>query len=173
MYMAQELDTGDMILRRETPIGETETAGELFTRLADMGADLLAQTLIQIKNGTAIRVPQDDNLATYAPIIEKSIAAIDFARPAEEIRNLIRGLNPSPLAYTKFSGGRLCVLAARPVPDMRGIPGEVLDAKRLIVACGDGAVELLTVQPEGKRPMENTAFANSGKIRRGDILIAY
>ncbi|MCL2068299.1 MAG: methionyl-tRNA formyltransferase [Oscillospiraceae bacterium] len=172
MYMAQGMDTGDMILRRETPIGETETAGELFARLADMGAGLLAESLKLLQAGAAPRTPQDESLATHAPMIEKSIAAINFTKPAHEICNLVRGLNPSPLAFTRFSGGRLCVLCAKPAAGMQGcIPGEVLDAKRLIVACGGGAVELLAVQPEGKRPMENTAFANSGKIRTGEILL--
>ena len=171
MYMAQGMDTGDMILQRETPIGDMETAGELFERLAALGAECLADTLPLLERGEAPRTAQDDSLATYAPMIHKSMAAIDFAMPAEKICALVRGLSPSPLAYTRFAGGvRLCVHRAVSVSGMSGKPGEVLDERRLIVACGEGAVELLTVQPDGKRPMENIAFANSGRIKRGEIL---
>ena len=173
MFMSEGMDEGDMILRREAFIGNEETSGELFARLAQMGAQLLSETIPLLQNGTAPRIPQDQSLATYAPMIEKREAAIDFTKSALDICHLIRGLNPSPLAFTRFSGGRLCVLKAKPVSDMRGAPGEVLDTRRLIVACGDGAIEMLEVKPEGKPAMENTAFSNSGKVKSSEIFTSF
>ena len=169
MYMAEGMDEGDMILSRETPIGDDETSGELFARLSQIGAQLLSETIPLLQDGTAPRTPQDHSQATYAPMIEKSMAAIDFTKSALDICNLVRALNPSPLAFTRFSGGRLCVLKAEPISGMHGTPGEVLDARRLIAACGDGAIELLEIKPEGKRPMSNTAFSNSGKVKSSEI----
>ena len=169
MHMAAAMDEGDIILQREAFIGEEETSGELFARLSEMGAQLLSETIALMQSGGAPSTPQDHSLATYAPMIEKQMAAIDFTKSAKDICNLIRGLNPSPLAFTRFSGGRLCVLKARPAPGMSGKPGEVLDARRLITACGDGAVELLEVKPEGKRAMQNTEFANSGRVKSSEI----
>ena len=173
IYMSPGMDEGDIILSRETPIGEDETSGDLFIRLAKMGAELLSQTITLLRSGTAPRTPQDHNFATYAPMIEKSMAAIDFRQPAQSICNLVRALNPSPLAFTRFSGGRLCILKAKAISGMSGAPGEVLDARRLIVACGDSAIELLEVKPEGKRPMKNTAFSNSGKVKCREIFTSF
>ncbi|MDL2233568.1 methionyl-tRNA formyltransferase [Ruminococcaceae bacterium OttesenSCG-928-L11] len=158
MFMAEGLDTGDAILRRETPIGAEETAGELFERLSAMGADCLSETLPLLESGNCPRTPQDDSLATYAPMIGKDMAFLDFSRPAEELCCLIRGLNPSPVAKTCFEGKLIRVLKARPVPDFSGAPGEILDNKRFIVACGDGAIEFTSVQPEGKKCMDASAF---------------
>ena len=170
MYMAEGMDTGDMILQRETPIGAEETAGELFERLSALGADILGETLPLLETGTAPRIPQNDLQATHAPMIEKAMGALDFSRPAHELVNLIRGLNPSPFAYTLYAKGRLKIHKAAVVPNMHGKPGEVLDARRMIVACGDSAIQLEIVQPEGKRPMDFAAFACSGSIKTGEIL---
>ena len=169
MYMAEGMDTGDMILQRETSIGAEETAGELFKRLSVMGAELLGETLTLLENGTAPRTPQSDSAATYAPMIEKAMGALDFSRPAAELVNLIRGLNPSPFAYTLYSKGRLKVHKATVIPEMHGSPGEVLDARRMIVACGDSAIQLSIIQPQGKKPMDFAAFACSGNVKTGEI----
>lgn len=158
MYLAEEMDTGDMILQRRTPIGESETAGELFSRLSSLGADCLSETLALLEAGTAPRTPQDPTLATYAPMIAKQDGALDFTLPPERLRNLVRGLNPAPCAWTRMAGKLLKVHEVRVVEGFRGEPGEILDAKRLLVACGGGAVELLRVQPEGKGVMDGAAF---------------
>ena len=169
MYMAEGMDTGDMIIQRETAIGATETSGELFERLAAMGAELLGETLPLLENGTAPRNPQNGAEATHAPMIEKAMAALDFSMPATRLVNLIRGLNPAPYAYTLYSKGRLKIHKAAVIENMHGKPGEVLDAKRMIVACGDCAIQLEVLQPEGKRPMDFAAFACSGSVKAGEI----
>lgn len=161
MYMAEGLDTGDMILKKETPIGPEETAGELFERLAPMGAELLIQTLEAVEQGTAPRAVQDDGLATLAPPLKKEDARLDFTASPAVFCNLVRGCNPAPGAFALCDDGKpLKVHRAIPVWDRKGKPGALLDKKRLIVGCGDGAVELLTVQPQGKKAMEGSAFLN-------------
>jgi methionyl-tRNA formyltransferase len=153
MYMAEGMDTGDIILTEETPIALDETAGELFGRLSVMGADCLAKVLPLLESGAAPRTPQDDTLATYAPMLDKAMGEIDFTKSGREIVNLGRGLNPAPCAYTAVGGKRLKVHKAAVVS------AELLgDRKRLVMSCGDGAVELLLVQPEGKKVMEGSAY---------------
>lgn len=168
MYMAEGMDTGDMIFRQETPIGPEETAGELFCRLAPMGAELLVETIRQIEAGTAPRIPQEHSQATLAPMIEKDMACLDFSKSPEELCNLIRGLNPSPAAKTWLEGKLLKVLKAAPVEGYCGKPGEILDKKRFIVACGDGAVEFLTVQPQGKKAMDASACICGRRLADGE-----
>jgi len=160
MYMAEGLDTGDMILAGQTPIADGETYGQLLERLSQIGADLLAQTLPLLEEGVAPRTPQDDSLATLAPPIHKDMARLDFTAKPQDFCNLVRGLNPNPGASARFGEGVLKVHAAQPAPDFSGAPGEILHPKRLIVGCGQGAVELLTVQPQGKKPMEGVAWRN-------------
>jgi methionyl-tRNA formyltransferase len=168
-FMAEGMDTGDTILQKETPIGAEETSGELFDRLALLGADCLAGTIAALATGTASRVPQDHDKATYAPPIEKDMAWLDFTKSPTEVCNLIRGLNPSPVAKTSLAGKLLRVLAARPVEGFAGKPGELLDRKRFLVACGDGAVEFLQVQPEGKRRMDGEAYIRGVRLLGGEI----
>ena len=106
MFMDVGLDTGDIIDIYTTPLGKTETAGELFDRLAVSGAELLCETIEKIKNGTAKRTPQNENEATYAPMLSKEMGKLDFAMPAEKIRNLVRGLSPWPSAYVNTNKSR-------------------------------------------------------------------
>jgi len=160
MYMAEELDAGDMILSKATPIGPEETAGELTLRLGVLGAGLLSETLSLIAAGNAPRTPQKGDFATFAPPIEKSMAKLDFSIPPANFCNLVRGLNPAPGAHVTLDGQPLKIHKAVPAPDFRGEPGEILDKKRLIAACQEGAVELLTVQPQGKKPMDGAAYLN-------------
>ena len=148
MKMDKGLDTGDIILARETPIYPQETSGELFTRLSALGADCLSQAIDLLGRGEASFTPQDDSESTYAPMIEKSLGNIDFRRSAAEIVNLVRGLNPSPGAYTFIGERRIKVLRAAATNNCDG----------LVFPCADGYVELVIVQPEGKKPMEGCAF---------------
>ena len=104
MYMGEGLDTGDMILKKETPIGENETYGELHDRLAVIGAQALVETVDLLEQGKAPREKQDDALSCYAPMLDKKIAKLDFAQPATKLHDLIRGLSPWPVAHTTFEG---------------------------------------------------------------------
>lgn len=167
MFMAEGLDTGDMILQLETEIGTEETAGELFERLAPLGADALAETVRLIGSNKAERKEQDDSLATYAPLLDKKIACIDFSKTPVELCNLIRGLNPAPMAFSRFEDKIVKILAARPNFEYNGSMGEVLDAKRLIIGCKDGAIKLLQVRPEGKKPMSGEEFARGKRLAKG------
>lgn len=168
MHMAEGLDTGDMILQRSTPIDPEETAGELFERLSAMGAELLIETLRQLEAETAPRMAQDDTLATLAPPLQKEEARLDFSKSPAEFCQLVRGCHPAPGAHTLFDGRPLKVHRAAIVEGLSGRPGQLLDAKRLIAGCGDGAVELLSVQPQGKKPMEGKAFLNGLRGNTGN-----
>lgn len=170
MYMDEGMDTGDMILKSETAIGEDETAGELFDRLCGIGADCLEETLKLIGEGRAPRTPQDHGQATHAPMLEKKMGEIDFGKSAGELHNLIRGLSPWPGAYTKFGGKLLKIHGTKPV-QQSGQPGEILDAERAVIACGSGAIELLVVQPEGKARMSGAEFLRGRRLSKGDSLI--
>ena len=161
MQMAEGLDTGDMLLTYETKVGEKETAGELFDRLAQSGAELLTQTLVKLDEITPR--PQDDAQSCYAHMLDKQMAVIDWSKSAHEIDCLIRGLNPWPIALTTLSGERLKVFAAEKA-NGRGEPGTVLEAdpkKGLTVACGEGALGLTEIQLVG------------GKTNEGDGLSAW
>jgi methionyl-tRNA formyltransferase len=169
MYMAKGMDTGDVILQRKTPIGAEETAGELFGRLSALGADCLSETIPLLASGRAPRTPQDPAQVSYAPMITKEMAVLDFALPASTIINWVRGMNPAPMARTLYNGQLLKVLKAAAAPgEYAGAPGELLDRKRLIVGCADGAVELLCVQPQGKKEMSGAAFLNGYRLTPGD-----
>ena len=152
MYMAEGLDTGDMILTRETPLGLDETSGELYERLATLGADALSETVRLIGEGRAPRVLQDDALASHAPMLTKELARIDWTKPASEVHNLIRGMNPWPIAHTSLCGRPLKIYRSRLVSGA-GAPGALIGGSGFVVACGQGAVELLEIQEAGKKRM--------------------
>ncbi len=157
MYMGEGLDTGDMLEQVKTPIGENETADELYTRLSKMGAETLLVTLQKLEADALLRTPQDDSLSCYAPILDKSLCPLDFNKTARELHNQIRGLSSWPAATTTCKGKRLKVYESRLV-SMSGQPGEILDTKRFIVACKEGALQLVSVQYEGGRRMDGDAF---------------
>ena len=170
MQMAEGLDTGDMLLTYETKIGEQETAGELFDRLAQSGAELLTQTLVKLDEITPR--PQDDAQSCYAHMLDKQMAVIDWSKSAHEIDCLIRGLNPWPIALTTLSGERLKVFAAEKA-NGRGEPGTVLEAdpkKGLTVACGEGALKLTEIQLVGGKRMKATDFLRGHAIEVGTKL---
>lgn len=170
MQMAEGLDTGDMLLTYETKVGEKETAGELFDRLAQAGAELLTQTLVKLDEITPR--PQDDAQSCYAHMLDKQMAVIDWSKSAHEIDCLIRGLNPWPIALTTLSGERLKVFAAEKAAG-NGEPGTVLEAdpkKGLTVACGEGALGLTEIQLVGGKRMKATDFLRGHAIEVGTKL---
>ena len=167
MQMAEGLDTGDMLLTYETKVGEKETAGELFDRLAQSGAELLTQTLVKLDEITPR--PQDDAQSCYAHMLDKQMAVIDWSKSAHEIDCLIRGLNPWPIALTTLSGERLKVFAAEKA-NGNGEPGTVLEAnpkKGLTVACGEGALKLTEIQLVGGKRMKATEFLRGHSLEVG------
>lgn len=165
MYMAEGLDSGDMILQSATPIGEDETSGELFERLSQMGAELLSETVKLIGAGGAPRRPQNDAEATTAPMLDKAMAEIDFSQPARKVHKLICGMNPWPVAHTAVDGAPVKVYRSR-VTEGSGAPGTVLPGKGLTVACGQGAVELLEVQGPGGKRMNAVDYLRGHPLRR-------
>ena len=173
MYTDVGLDTGDMLLKRETPIGEMETAGELSERLSHLGAELLIETLQKIQDGTCPRTPQDQKSASYEGMLSKELGKIDWSRPAREIACQVRGLNPWPGAYTAMSGGVLKIWLAKAWEKQGGAPGEVMAAsgkEGLIVACGQGCLEILEMQaPNGKR-MSAKAYLLGKPVPVGTVL---
>ena len=153
-YMAAKMDAGDVIGVAKTPIGENETAGQLLDRLAVLGADLLRDTLRQVENGTAVATKQDESAVTYAPMLDKSMCPIDFTKSARQIHNQVRGLHPWPVAIMELKGQRFKVHETR-VLDRSGKPGEILELNKqgLVIACGEGAIELRQLQAEGGKRM--------------------
>ncbi len=170
------LDTGDVLDRWETPIGPDETSPELSVRLAEAGATLLVQTLSKLKDGTAAPVPQDDALATLAPILKKEDGRIDWRLPAQQIHNLIRGFQPWPGAHTVFRNQSLHIWRSRLVSELQAgsglAPGAIVQERQgVFVIGGDGAaLELLEVQLEGRKRMPAEVFANGHRLTQNDVL---
>jgi len=165
------LDTGDVLLKRETGIGPDETAPELGERLAEMGADLLVETLARIRE--IVPVPQDPAQATLAPILKKEDGLIDWNRPAGQIHNRARGFHPWPGAWTHFRGQILHILKTRqPGTESALPPGRLRrQSGRLLAGCGGGTVlELVEVQLEGRKRMSGEAFANGQRLAPDETL---
>jgi methionyl-tRNA formyltransferase len=174
MRMDEGMDTGAMLHVRELPIGDDDTAETIYPRLADLGAEALAEALSMLRAGTLRAVPQDSSLATMAPILKKEHGRIDWSRPAVEVRNLCRGMLPWPSAYTLHGGKTLKVLASTVVSPSSpgGAPGEITSAGKdgVTVACGEGALRLNLVQPEGGRAMPSAAWAAGRRLGAGERL---
>lgn len=163
MHMAHDLDAGDVILAARTEIGENETAPELYDRLALMGGTLVVQAVEQLAQGTAPRQLQDESQVTLAPMLSRDMSPMDFTRPAEALHAQVRGLLPWPAATTVLGGVRCKVLASRLTGESAGnkAPGTVAQADKngLKLVCGDGKMlELVTIQPDGKKAMAAAAF---------------
>lgn len=167
MRMAQGIDTGDMIMSEKTQIKENETSGELFDRLANIGAELVLKALDAFENNTVTFTKQDESKATHTSKIDKSACPIDFSKTNIEVHNKVRGLNPWPVATCTFNGKRLKVYSTH-LKDNNGEPGKVVSVNPLIVACKKGSVEILEIQPEGKKRMLSKAFVLGHKIEIGD-----
>ncbi len=167
MLMDVGLDTGDILLTAETEIGENETAGELFDRLAVLGGELIIKTLDALENGTVAPQKQDESKATHTTKIDKSLCPIDFNKTAVEVHNKVRGLNPWPVATTKIADKRFKIYSTR-VSRLRGEPGTILSLKPFVIACSKGSVEILEIQPEGKKRMTAEAFLAGHKLIPGE-----
>ena len=159
MQMDAGMDTGDMLAKRTLAIDEWVTAGQLHTRLAPLGAELLVEGLAALKAGTLVREKQNDAEATMAPMLTKETGRVDFAAGARAVRDLVRGCDPWPSAYTLYGGEPLKLFRAKIVSG-RGTPGVVLGADRdgLLVGCGDDAVAFAELQLPGKKRMSATAL---------------
>jgi methionyl-tRNA formyltransferase len=177
MYMAKKVDAGEIILTRRTPIGESETAGELYARLSGLGAELLIETLDLVERGEAPRSPQNPEVASYARKLSRSDGEVDWTGDAVAVCNHIRGTTPWPGAYTWYRGRMLHVLEAIPGrrSGRRGRPGELLsidDERGLEVAAGEGSVWLKRLRPDGKSAMDGASFARGYRPRVGTLPFA-
>ena len=169
MYLCREMDAGDMINVAKTPIGDNETAGQLLDRLAELGAGLLTKTLTAIENGTATATPQDSALATYAPMLDKTMCPIDWAKTAQQIHNHVRGMNPWPVATTELGGKRFKIYETA-ILDTKteAAPGTVLGLTKtgLQMACGEGVIEIRQLQAEGGKRMAAPDYFRGHPLER-------
>lgn len=171
MQMAEGLDTGDMLMKISTPIGENETASELFERLSDLGAKLIVDTIKAVKSGNITPVKQDDSLSSYAEMIDKSMCFTDFSLTAAEVHNHIRGLSSSPCAVAYLNGKRIKIYHSELVKNVGGQPGEIVNVNDFTVSCGDGnGVKLAEIQGEGGKRMKAADFLRGNKIEKGTFL---
>lgn len=173
MYMAKGLDTGDMIFKSTTDIGENETSSELHDRLSVLGSELLIKTIKAIESGNAPREVQDDSMSCYAPMLSKDMSIIDFTKTADLVHNQIRGLSTWPCALTSLNGKRLKVYKSEVVKEVESLKcegewrcGEIIDNKKFIVACADKtAVKFVEVQYEGSKRMNSEDFLRGKNIQ--------
>ena len=163
MQMEAGLDTGPVLLRRATPIAAEETAGDLHDRLRVLGARAIVEALARLDD--LVPEAQPEHGVTYAEKIDKAEARVDWTAPAAQIDRKIRGLSPFPGAWTEVAGKRVKLLRSR-VAEGTGVPGTVLDG--FTIAAGDGAVEIVQVQPEGKGPMFTQDWLRGARIAPGD-----
>lgn len=174
MQVDAGLDTGDILAQRETPISEDDTAQALHDRLAELGAELLVQTLNAIATGTIAPLPQDHAAACYATKIHKSEALLDWAEPAQVLHRRIRAFNPWPVAYTHFRGRVLRIWEVGPVgqPTQAAPPGTlvVVDRSEIHVSTGAGTLPIRRLQLEGGKPLDVQAFVNGYHPKPGERL---
>lgn len=184
MYMEKGLDTGDMIEKAEVPITGEDTGASLHDKLAEAGAALILTTLAKLEAGTVTRTKQDDAQSCYAAMLTKELGRMDFTRPAVELERLIRGLNPWPCAYTTIDGKNVKLYKAEVInldAQMRQMlqekseqtltftPGEIVEVakKYFVIACGEGALRVRNLQPEGKKAMDTSAYLNGNPLKPG------
>lgn len=170
MYMDKDMDTGDIIYIERTPIGLYETAGELFDRLSEIGANLLIKTIKDINDGSAPRIKQDSSQATYVTMMDKSICPVDFNQPAKKIINHIHGLNPWPVATAKLGHNDVKVFKAE-YSDIKNTknPGDIIavNDRGIVVGCKDDETVVITeVQLPGKNRMSAIDYARGQKLDR-------
>ena len=153
-HMALKMDAGDIIDVAKTPIGENETAGELLDKLAVLGADLLSRVLTKFENDDVAGVPQNEAEVSFAPMLDKTMCPIDWSKTAQQVHNHVRGLHPWPVATMELKGQKFKVHATK-IVEGKGNPGEILGLNKtgLVIACGEGAVEVTQLQAEGGKRM--------------------
>jgi methionyl-tRNA formyltransferase len=171
MAMAEEMDAGDALLVRRTPIDPSDTGGSLGERLAEIGALALRDAIAGLKDGSVRPVPQPSDGITFAPRIERDHTQLDWTRPARELERTVRAFAPEPSAFTTLAGATLKVFASE-VRAGTGVPGTVLESspRGLVVAAGDQALALLEVQPQAKRRMPIAAFLAGHRLAPGSCL---
>ena len=177
MLIDRKVDTGQILLQSEVDIPDDMTAGELHDILAEKGADLLVETLKKITNKTIVPISQDDTLATKAPKIKKEDCKLNFSDNSEKIYNQIRGLSPYPASYCHFRGKVLkifkCTLNHDSSKNPHNITGQIMEIHKnsFSVLCGDGlSINILEVQPEGKKRMPAKDFINGYRVKPGEVL---
>ncbi len=175
MYMDEGLDTGDMIAREATPISDTDNLESIHDRLAEMGARMLVSAVASVVEGRAVREKQDEAGSSYARKIEREDCRIDFTRSAKELDCMIRGLSPMPLAYCLTPDGKSMKIVSARSAKGSGTPGTVLKAStegkgELLIACGEGALSVTALQPEGKGKMDAAAYLRGRRIAPGEVL---
>lgn len=173
MYMAKGLDSGDMILKAEEKIKDDDTYGTLYDRLSYIGADLLIKTLDLIERGEIVRVPQNDDDATLAPMITRDMEHIDWDNTSENVANLIKGLNPQPVSYTMYNDEKLKIWFAEvEKTEYSGEIGEIVDVRKkdFVVKTKKGAVAVKEVQAQGGKKMTADAYMRGHTIEKGIIL---
>ena len=153
-FMVRQMDAGDVVGLAKTPIGPDETAGQLLDRLAVLGARLLSDTLRKFQAGELVPQAQDESKVTFAPMLDKSMCPIDWTKSARQIHNQVRGLHPWPVATMELRGQKFKVHETKVVPGS-GAPGQILGLTKtgLVIACGEGAIEVLSLQAEGGKRM--------------------
>jgi methionyl-tRNA formyltransferase len=174
MYMDKGLDTGDMIIKKETAIGGNETAGELHDRLMELGASVLAETMLSLEEGRISRTPQDNDEATYAPIMTKALGRIDWSKDAETIKNLIRGTYPWPAAFSTYSGKVFKVIIAEAFDfgEKHEKWGSISKVEKdgVVVNCGSGSLKITELQFENETRMSVEAYLRGHDIIEGTSL---
>ena len=169
MLMDVGLDTGDILLKAETAIGENETSGELFDRLAELGGDLIVETLRRMEQGDLVPQKQDEALATHTKKIDKSLCPIDFTKTAREVHNKVRGLSPWPVA-TADIGGKRCKIHATRLSEKQRQAGELLSVKPLIDRLRRGLRRDSRATAGGQKRMTAEAFLAGHRLSVGDTL---
>ena len=169
MQMNEGIDTGDILYQKAIPIAPDDTAESMFDRLAALGADMLAEALEKLPEGELTPIMQEEALATYAPMLNKEIAVIDWSKTAAQVHDLVRGLYSWPIAQTTLHGKKLKVYRTTAC-DRGGAAGTVIATDPLTVACGEGSVILHELQLEGKKRMDSAAFLIGHPLKTGERL---
>lgn len=174
MQMDIGMDTGAMLDKVVVPIEENTTMGELHDALREQGAALLLQVIDKVAAGTAVAEPQDNEQATYATLLDRSMEHIDWSKTAQEVHNLIRGFNPAPSTFTKLPNGKSLKIWGSKMTDKSSAAaaGTVIETGKhsFFVACGEGVLEITEVQPESKKRMPAQVFLNGRGVQEGDLL---
>lgn len=174
MQMDIGMDTGAMLDKVVVPIAENTTMGELHDALREQGAALLLEVIDKIAAGTAVAEPQDNEQATYATLLDRSMEHIDWSKTAQEVHNLIRGFNPAPSTFTKLPNGKSLKIWGSKMTDKSSAAaaGTVIESGKhsFFVACGEGVLEITEVQPESKKRMPAQVFLNGRGVQEGDLL---